>query len=62
MKRRSQQRKSEVAVVEEPPPAVDESAPLTLDEQIVDQETINELPPGIWVGNSNYSRGSAGWS
>jgi hypothetical protein len=44
-KKRPAKRKSEVAVVEEPPPVVDESAPLTLDEQELLTETINELPP-----------------
>jgi hypothetical protein len=44
-KKKPAKRKSEVAVAEEPPPAVDESAPLTLDEQELLTETINELPP-----------------
>jgi hypothetical protein len=34
-----------IAVVEEPPQVVDESAPLTLDEQELLTETTNELPP-----------------
>jgi hypothetical protein len=44
-KKKPAKRKSEVAVAEEPPPVVDESAPLTLDEQELLTETINELPP-----------------
>jgi hypothetical protein len=44
-KKKPAKRKSVDAVVEELPPAVDESAPLTLDEQELLTETINELPP-----------------
>lgn len=44
-KKKPAKRKSEVAAVEEPPPTADESAPLTLDEQELLTETINELPP-----------------
>jgi hypothetical protein len=44
-KKKPVKRKAEVALAEEPPPMVDESAPLTLDEQELLTETINELPP-----------------